>query len=30
VNGDLVFSKKAKDRYPEISELKESINRFLE
>ena len=29
VNGDLVFSKKAEGRYPEIKELKEAINRFL-
>ena len=29
VNGELVFSKKAEGRYPEISELKEAINRFL-
>jgi selenoprotein W-related protein len=30
VNGDLVFSKKAAGRYPEIRELKEAINRYLE
>ena len=30
VNGDLVFSKKAEGRYPEITELKEAINRYLE
>jgi selenoprotein W-related protein len=29
VNGDLVFSKKARDRYPEINELKEAINGYL-
>jgi selenoprotein W-related protein len=30
VNGDLVFSKKAEGRYPEISELKEAINSYLD
>jgi len=30
VNGDLVFSKKAEGRYPEIAELNEAINRYLE
>ena len=30
VNGDLVFSKKGEGRYPEIKELKEAINRYLE
>ncbi len=30
VNGDLVFSKKAEGRYPEIKELKEAINRYLD
>jgi predicted Rdx family selenoprotein len=30
VNGELVFSKKAAGRYPEIKELKEAINRFLD
>lgn len=30
VNGELVFSKKQQGRYPEIKELKEAINRFLE
>jgi len=29
VNGDLVYSKKATGQYPEISELKEAINRHL-
>jgi predicted Rdx family selenoprotein len=29
VNGELVFSKKAQGRYPEIAELNEAINRFL-
>ena len=29
-DGDLVFSKKAAGRYPEIRELKEAINRYLE
>jgi predicted Rdx family selenoprotein len=29
VNGDLVFSKKAVGRYPEIRELKEAINRYV-
>lgn len=29
VNGDLVFSKEAEGRYPEIKELKEAINRYL-
>jgi selenoprotein W-related protein len=30
VNGDLVFSKKGEGRYPEIAELKEGINRYLD
>lgn len=30
VNGQLVFSKKGEGRYPEISELKASINAVLE
>lgn len=30
VNGELVFSKKGEGRYPEIKELKEAINRYLE
>ncbi len=30
VNGDLVFSKKAEGRYPEVKELKEAINQYLE
>jgi hypothetical protein len=30
VNGKLVFSKKAEDRFPEIMELNEAINTFLE
>jgi selT/selW/selH-like putative selenoprotein len=30
VNGDLVFSKTAEGRYPEIKELAEAINRFLD
>jgi predicted Rdx family selenoprotein len=30
VNGDTVFSKKQQGRYPEIKELKEAINRFLD
>jgi selenoprotein W-related protein len=30
VNGETVFSKKAQGRYPEIRELKEAINRYLE
>jgi selenoprotein W-related protein len=30
VNGDVVFSNKEAGRYPEITELKESINRYLE
>lgn len=30
VNGDLVFSKTAEGRYPEIKELKEAINRCLD
>ncbi len=29
VNGETIFSKKAMGRYPEISELKEAINRLL-
>jgi selenoprotein W-related protein len=29
VNGDAVFSKNSSGRYPEISELKEAINRYL-
>jgi selenoprotein W-related protein len=29
VNGDVVFSNKEAGRYPEIRELKESINRHL-
>jgi len=30
VNGDTFYSKKAQGRYPEIRELKEAINRYLE
>ncbi len=30
VNGDTVFSKKAEGRYPEIRELKEAINKYLD
>jgi len=30
VNRQLVFSKRATDRFPEIKELKEAINGFLE
>jgi selT/selW/selH-like putative selenoprotein len=30
VNGELVFSKKQQGRYPEIKELKEAVNRFLD
>lgn len=30
VNGKLVYSKKAEGRFPEIKELKEAINTFLE
>lgn len=30
VNGDLVFSKKAEGRYPEVRELKEAINKYLD
>jgi len=29
VNGKVIFSKKAKGRFPEIQELKEAINQFL-
>lgn len=29
-NGTQIFSKKAKGRYPELSELKEAINRLLD
>ena len=29
VNGELVFSKTAEGRYPEIRELMEAINRYL-
>jgi predicted Rdx family selenoprotein len=29
VNGELVFSKKAKGRYPELAELKDAINARL-
>ena len=30
VNGDVVFSNKEAGRYPEIRELKEALNRYLE
>jgi selT/selW/selH-like putative selenoprotein len=30
VNGQPVFSKKAQGRYPEIAELKQAINAFLD
>jgi selenoprotein W-related protein len=30
VNGQRVFSKKAQGRYPEIAELKQAINAFLD
>lgn len=30
VNGDVVFSNKTAGRYPEIRELKEALNRYLE
>ena len=30
VNGNLLFSKKQQGRYPEIKELKEAINSFLD
>lgn len=30
VNGDLVFSKKELGRFPEMHELKEAINPYLE
>lgn len=30
VNGDMVFSKKQLGRYPEINELKEAINGYLD
>jgi len=30
VNGDMIFSKKAEGRYPEVKELKEAINALLD